>query len=429
MKEWFDVVPSRRGTASVKWDERPDALPLWIADMDFPAAPCIREALQRKLDQGVFGYTKVPESYFEATIRWFGRRHSWRIGRESIIPIEGIVPATSVAIKALTAPGDGVIMQTPAYNCFFSSIRNTGCVLLENKLLYDGADGSYRLDFEDFERCCADPRAKVFLLCNPHNPSGRLWSREELLRLWEICQAHDIPVISDEIHCDIVPPGSSYTPFASLSEEAAERSISFVSPSKSFNIAGLCIANIISACPEYRRRLDRVINDWEHCDVGQFGPAALEAAWSPEGEAWLDEMNAYVHDNYLYLRERFARECPACTVTPLEATYLVWVRIDRLVCEPDAANASDKGDPSGHSEGRTLADKTPGASAGSPLTGKAVEEFLLKEEKVWVNGGQLYGDNRFIRINIACPRSTLTEALDRILRGLMHIGRFTYFGR
>ena len=383
MKSWFENTPQRRGSNSVKWDERQDVLPLWIADMDFPAAPCIREALQHKLDHGVFGYTLIPDSYYEAVIRWFGQRHGWSISRESIIPIDGIVAATSIALKALTNPGDKVIMQTPAYNCFFSCIRNTGCELLANPLAYDAATGRYRLDFEHFERCCEDAKAKVLLLCNPHNPSGRLWTREELLRLWDICQRHGIPVISDEIHCDIVPPGSAYTPFASLSEEIAEGSISFVSPTKPFNIAGLCVANMICANETTRKKLDRVLNDWEHCDLSQFAPVALEAAYSPEGAVWLDEMNAYVHDNSCYLKERFAAEAPACVVTPLEATYLAWVRIDAL-----------------------------------GVTGTELENFLLEKEQVWINSGAMYGDDHFVRINLACPRATLSEALDRILRGI-----------
>lgn len=381
------VIP-RRNSSSVKWDAVPsgftegemqDVIPMWVADMDFKTAPCILEALKAKLDHGIFGYTKVPEDYFRAEIEWFSRRHGWKIEREWIRPIGGLVPAASVAIRALTRPGDEVIVQVPAYNCFFSNVTGTGCVLSENRLVYE--NGRYTIDFEDFENRCRT--AKAFLLCNPHNPTGRLWTRGELERMGDICLKYGVKVISDEIHCDIVPPGSSYTPFAVIKESFARNRICFNSPTKCFNIAGLLISNIVSANADFLKRIDRVICEWEHRDLNQFGVAALPAAFSAEGEKWLDGMNAYVHDNFLYLKERFAGELPECPVLELEATYLVWVDCSAL-----------------------------------PLPATELMDSLIRNEKVWVNGGGMYGDDKFIRINIACPRATLERGLDRIVRGI-----------
>lgn len=382
----FDTVVPRRGSDSVKWDLRPDVLPMWVADMDFRAAPCILKALQRKIDHGVFGYTHIPDSFHAAVRNWFAGRHGWTIGTDAIIPISGLVPAASVVLEALGCRGGKVVMQTPAYNCFFSSIRNTGGVLVENRLVPDRATRKFHIDFDAFEQACSDPQVKAFLLCNPHNPTGRLWSREELARLGEICLRHGIPVISDEIHCEITAPGTSYTPFASVSPEFARNCISLVSPSKSFNIAGLQAACIVCENPGWRARIDRVINDWEHCDLNPLGVAALQAAYSPEGAEWLEGMNRRIFANFHILKDRFARELPQCPVTELEATYLVWVDCSAL-----------------------------------PLRGKQIEEELCREEKVWINGGGMYGDDRFVRINIACPEATLQDGLDRIIHGLNRI--------
>lgn len=379
MRYDFDTVIPRRGTSSVKWDRIPDVIPMWVADMDFRTAPCILEALAKKVEHGIFGYTQVLDTYYDAEIEWFRRRHGWEIKREWIRPIGGLVPAASVALKAITEPGDEVIVQVPAYNCFFNNVKNTGCRISENRLVY--SDGAYSIDFEDFERRCRT--AKAFLLCNPQNPVGRLWTREELERMGDICLRYGVTVISDEIHCDIVPPGSAYTPFASIKPGFSEHCVSFNSPTKCFNIAGLLISNIVTENSDILSRIDRVICDWEHRDLNQFGVAALPAAFSEEGEKWLDAMNAYVHGNFLYLKERLSKELPQCPVLELEATYLVWMDCSAL-----------------------------------PVSTGELEKSLISVEKVWVNSGDMYGDDRFIRINIACPRSVLEQGLDRLVRGI-----------
>lgn len=270
MRYDFDEPVERRRTNSYKWDSEPEGvLPMWVADMDFRTAPCITGALQRRVAHGIFGYTRVPDEYYDAVIGWFGRRHGWELRREWMIYTSGVVPAVSAVIKALTVPGDKVLVQTPVYNCFFSSVRNNGCEVVSSPLLQTG--DTYRIDFDDLERKAADGRVRILLLCNPHNPAGRVWTREELARIGEICLRRGVTVVSDEIHCELVFPGHVYTPFAALSDEFRQHSVTCVSPSKAFNIAGLQIANIVCADEEMRRKIDKAININEVCDVNPFG--------------------------------------------------------------------------------------------------------------------------------------------------------------
>lgn len=377
----FDTVINRRGTNSYKWDivKEEDVIPLWVADMDFKAAPAILEALKKRVEHGVFGYTLVPDSYYEAIINWFARRHNWQIDRSWIIYTTGVVPAVSCAIKALTLPGEKVLIQTPDYNCFFSSIKNNGCEVAENELVRRG--DSYEVDFEDFERQCADEKTTVFLLCNPHNPAGRVWTKEELERMNDICLAHGVRVISDEIHCELVMPGHRFTPFAAISNACRDNSVVLNSPTKAFNIAGLQIANIICADPAMRRRIDRAVNINEVCDVNPFGVVALQAAYN-ESEEWLNSLNHYIWGNYLALKEFIAKELPRLEVTRLEGTYLAWVDIKATGLTSDEAYGK-----------------------------------LMKEGRVYVNSGTMYGRRAgegYLRINLACPRATLLEGLKRM---------------
>lgn len=388
MKEQFDfdeIVP-RRGTNSYKWDSAPDSrtLPMWVADMDFRTAPVIIEALKRRVEHGIFGYTRVPDEYFKAVTGWFAHRHGWRFSKECILYTSGVVPALSAVIKALAEPGDSVIVQTPVYNCFFSSIRNNGCRILENPLIY--SDGYYTMDFDDLERKASDDSARLLLLCNPHNPAGRVWRRDELQRLGEICLQHGVTVVSDEIHCELTFPGYSYTPFATVSSELFEKSVICCSPSKAFNTAGLQIANIITPDADVRRRIDRAINVNEVCDVNPFGVEALIAAYTG-GEPWLDSLRQYLYDNYIELRAYFEKNLPELTVTRMEGTYLVWVDIRPLALGADM-----------------------------------LEERLLAEEQLWLNSGTMYGTDGFIRINIACPRAVMMEGLERFSRFVSRLG-------
>ena len=311
MKYDFDKITQRCGTNSYKWDSTDDkeVLPMWVADMDFPTAPCIINALEKRVEHGIFGYTRVPEEYYDAVISWFSRRHHWKPRREWFIYTSGVVPALSAVIKALTNVGDKVLTLTPVYNCFFSSIRNNGCELDSCALRYE--DNTFSIDYEDLERRAADPKTTLMLLCNPHNPSGRVWTREELRRIGDICIKNNVVVVADEIHCELVHPGFTYTPFASVSEEFQKHSVTCVAPSKAFNIAGLQIANIIVENDKWRQRIDKAININEVCDVNPFGVIATIAAYN-EGEEWLNQLLQYIHGNYLFFKETVRSICPSC---------------------------------------------------------------------------------------------------------------------
>ena len=388
----FDELVERRGTGCVKWDERPrvgerssgmspsaDVIPLWVADMDFKAAPAILEAVRKRAEHGVFGYNIVPESYYEAVISWFSRRHHWEIQRQWILYTTAVVPAMSVVIKALTMPGEKVMILSPAYNCFFSSIRKNGCEVLESPL--KRIDESFEIDWLDFESKCADEKTTLFLLCNPHNPCGRVWKREELQKMYDICKSHNVIVVSDEIHGELIMPGYQFVPLGTVTDDCVVMN----SPSKNFNTAGLQIANIIVSNPSWRRRIDRAININEVCDVNPFGIVALQAAYN-ESEDWMDELNQYLWGNYTLLCEFIGKNIPQWKVCRLEGTYLPWVDISAM-----------------------------------GVTSQELSDRLLREAKVWVNPGTMYGPQTgegYIRLNIATQRSRLVEALERIVKVL-----------
>lgn len=375
----FDKLIERRGTGCVKWDEMPSpsVIPLWVADMDFAVAPAIQEAIRQRAQHPIFGYTYVQDDYYDAVISWYERRHHWKIKREWILYTTGVVPAMSVAIKALTMPGEKVLILSPDYNCFFSSVKNNGCEVAECVLRFHRSNERFEVDWEDFEAQCADEKTTLFLLCNPHNPTGRVWSREELERMRDICHKHHVRIVSDEIHCELIMPGHIFCTMGLIDEDA----IILSSPSKSFNIAGLMMANIFCRDAATRRRLDRVININEVCDVNPFAPVAVKAAYN-ESEDWLDALNLYLYDNYQALCDYVAQNLILWRVMPLEGTYLVWVDCSAC-CDSVATYCED----------------------------------ILREARVWVNPGTMYGPQSgegYLRINIACPHSRLMEALERI---------------
>ena len=403
-------------------------LPLWVADMDFAVAPAIQEAVKRRAQHPIFGYTHVQPDYYDAVISWFHRRHQWDIQRDWILYTTGVVPAMSVAIKALTMPGERVLILSPDYNCFFSSIRNNGCEVAESRLLrfsrnndqnsssmslYQSDENApfplpeggfgwaqrrapFSIDWPSFEAICADEKTTVFLLCNPHNPTGRVWTRDELHRMADICHRNHVRIVSDEIHCELIMPGHTFVPMGTVDPEA----VILNSPSKSFNIAGLQMANIICQDAATRRRLDRAININEVCDVNPFAPEAVKAAYN-DSEDWLDALNLYLWDNYRALCDFVAQHLPQWQVMPLEGTYLVWVDV--------SASLSAATVPSDF-------------AAGPPATVRfdSVEtycSYLLDHAQVWLNPGTMYGPvsgEGYVRINIACPRALLMEALQRI---------------
>ena len=379
MKYDFDEIIERRGTGCVKWDESEEGvIPLWVADMDFAVAPAIQEAVRQRAEHPIYAYTLVGDEYYDAIISWFQRRHGWNIAREHIIYTTGVVPAISCTLQALAMAGEKVVILSPDYNCFFSSIRNSGCEVSECVLQFSRSNNRFEIDWDDFEERCADEKATIFLLCNPHNPTGRVWHRDELQLMSDICRRHHVTIVSDEIHCELIMPGNTFVPMATVDDDA----IILNSSSKSFNTAGLQIANIICTDSEKRRRIERAININEVCDVNPFAPLALIAAYN-DSEAWVDELNQYLWGNYTALCDFVTQHIPSWTVMPLEGTYLVWVKIKD--CNDIATYSKD----------------------------------ILEKAKVWVNPGTMYGPQSgegYLRINIACPRSLLLEALSHIAR-------------
>lgn len=380
MKYDFDEIVPRRGSNSYKWDTAKDdgVLPMWVADMDFRTAPPIIDAMAKRVRHGIFGYTRVPQAYFDAVTGWFGERHGFTVQKDWILFTSGVVPALSAVIKALAEPGDKVIVQTPVYNCFFSSIRNDQCEMVANELIYK--DRTYSIDFAGLEEKASDPKVKLMLLCNPHNPVGRVWKREELQRIGEICLRNNVTVVSDEIHCDLVYPGHTHIPFASISDEFLLNSVTCTAPSKTFNLAGIQVANIIAADEDKRWKIDKSLNINEVCEINAFAIEALIAAYTQGGE-WLEELKVYLHDNYAILLEFFKKHMPHLPVLPLEATYLVWIDCSAL-----------------------------GQTSGE------IAEALLAKEKLRVNEGLMYGaaGEGFIRINIATQRENLIKGLEKI---------------
>ena len=379
----FDEIVNRRGTGSVKWDRCDDAsmLPMWVADMDFKTAPAIIEAVKRRAAEGVYGYVHVPDSYYEAVINWFEKRHGWSIASpEDITYIPGIVPALGILVNALTNPGDGVIFQTPAYNCFFSMVENNGRKKALNPLLRRETETGYyfEIDFDGLERLAAKPENRVLLLCNPHNPTGRVWTREELQRVSEISKRHGVIVVSDEIHCEIVHPGFSYTPFATVDADC----VTCCSPTKGFNIAGLLVSNIITHRADLRSKIQQRIQTMEANLMNPFGIVALQAAYNEGGE-WLVALNEYLYNNYLTLRRELGTRLPQLNLSNSQSTYLAWADISSL-----------------------------------DLTADEVEQRCKERGHVWINSGRMYGDPSFIRINYACPLSLLLDGLSRIFRSL-----------
>lgn len=389
----FDKVIDRRGTSCSKWDADPnktipgveypvdrDVLPVWVADMDFEVAPEITEALAERVRHGIFGYTKVPDACYDAIIGWQERRHGWRIKREWITFTPGAVSAAHMAMQAYCQVGDTAIIQPPVYYPFYRTVHNNGGLLSCSCLRRSGS--RYEMDFDDFERRAAEDRTTIFILCSPHNPIGRVWREEELERVGEICMRHGVRVFADELHCDIVMPGYRHIPFAGLNPEFAAHSITVISPSKTFNLAGLQATAAIIPDPEMRRRFENVKARNSLSDPNLFAITAMEVAYS-RGDKWLDEVLAYIKGNYDFLVEYMEKKLPKVKVMPLEGTYLAWMDF--------SAMESDE---------------------------RALQKRMLTRGKVWLDEGWIFGEGGagFERVVLACPRSILKEAVDRMVR-------------
>lgn len=378
----FDTAPDRRHTNSLKWDVADGELPMWVADMDFPTAPAVREAIRQRAAQGVFGYTVVPEAWYAAYCGWWRERHGFAFERDWLIFCTGVVPAVSSIVRKLTTPGERVLLQTPVYNIFFNSVFNNGRQALESELLFDGE--GYAVDFDDLERKLADPQTTLLLLCNPHNPVGKLWDRETLARIGALSKKHHVVVVSDEIHCDLTAPGTSYVPFASVSEDCRTNSVTCLAPTKAFNLAGLQTAAVLVPDPVLRHKVWRALNTDEVAEPNAFAVDAAVAAFT-KGADWLDALREYLFQNKAFAAD-FIREADlGLRVVPSQATYLLWVDASSLPGSVDEAVA-----------------------------------FLRRETGLIVSPGVQFGSGgaSFFRMNVACPRATLQDGLTRLRDGL-----------
>ena len=383
MKTDFDQVTDRRGTGSVKWDVQENELPMWVADMDFPAAPCIRRAIEKRAAHGVFGYSVFTEAWYDAYRNWWGKHHGLEISREELLFVTGVIPAISSAIREFTSPGDRIVIQTPVYNHFFNSITNNGRQVLENPLVY--RDGAYGMDFGDLDKKLSDPRATMMLLCNPQNPAGKIWSREDLEKVGGLCAKHHVLVFSDEIHCDLTAPGKGYFPFASVNETCRMNSVTALAPTKAFNIAGLHTAAVFAPDGGLRQRMERALSADEAADPNAFAMDAVTAAFTDEGWEWLVSLRQYIDENKRTARSFLEKELPEVHAVPQDATYLMWLDISRYT--------NDSGE---------------------------FQRFLRKETGLYLTPGTIYGGNGhdFLRMNVACPESVLEDGLERLRTGL-----------
>lgn len=371
----FNKVKDRKNTNSLKWDVKPGELPLWVADMDFETAPCVKEAIEKRAATGIFGYSIVPDEWAQGYSRWWKNRHDLEISSECIIFCTGVVPAISSLVRKLTTPAEKVLVQTPCYNIFFNSIVNNGRFPVESPLFYDGKQ--YSINFEQLEKDLSDPQVSLMILCNPQNPTGNIWSKNELAKIGELCKKYAVTVISDEIHCDITAPGLAYTPFATASETCKDISVTCIAPTKCFNIAGINSAATVVFNPSLRHKVWRALNTDEVAEPNAFAVDATIAAFA-DGEEWLGQLNEYLFANRKYAAERINALGKNFNVVNGKATYLLWVDVKQ--------------------------------------NGDKFAENLRAQTGLYINGGSEYGKSaeNFIRINLACPRKTLEDAMNRL---------------
>ena len=378
----FDTPTERRNTNSLKWDVAQGELPMWVADMDFQTAPEIREAIMKRAEHGIFGYSVIPDAWYEAYIQWWKMRHGYTMERDWLIFCTGVVPAISSIVRKMTTPAEKVLIQTPVYNIFFNSILNNGRQVLESPLRYDGKE--YRIDFADLEEKLSDPQTALLILCNPHNPTGKIWDRQTLEKIGALCSRHHVTVVSDEIHCDLTDPGESYVPFASVSETCRQISITCMAPTKAFNLAGLQTAAVSVPDEVLRHKVWRALNTDEAAEPNAFAVEAAVAAFT-RGADWLDALRDYLYENKKLAEAYIEKEIPDVRAVASQATYLLWLDCSGLIgCGREAAG------------------------------------FLRRETGLYLSEGSQYGGNGadFLRMNIACPRAVLKDGLERLKNGL-----------
>ena len=378
----FDKLTDRSGTLSYKWDVKPDELPMWVADMDFEVAPPIKDAIIKRAEHGIFGYTMTPDEYFLAVSNYWERRHGYKIPTEHMVYSNGVVAAISSIVRKLTTPAENVLIQAPVYNIFYNSIINNGRNVLSSDLVYDGH--GYSIDFDDLEEKLARPQTSLMILCNPHNPVGRIWTREELAKIGALCHKHGVTVLSDEIHCDITAPGTEgYTPFASVNEECRRISVTAVASSKTFNIAGLQSACLFAEDPILRHKVWRGVNTDEVGEPNAFSMQANIAAFT-ECDAWVDEMLEYVFENKRIACDFINNEINGMKAAFSEATYLLWIDISGVA--DDAVDFCEK---------------------------------LREYTGLYLSDGAEYGEagRSFVRMNLATQRSRVLDGLTRLKSG------------
>ena len=381
----FNKYIDRRETDSLKWDKVKGMLPMWVADMDIETFPGIKEAIIKRAEHGIYGYTILSESWFESYIYWWKDRHSFEIRKNWLWFVSGVIPAMSSAIRRLSGEGDNIVIQTPVYPAFFGIIKRNKRNVIENKLIYDKTTGSYSIDWENLEESLKIPKTSIMILCNPQNPSGNIWDKETLGRIAALCKECNVTVLADEIHCDIVAPGREYIPFASVSEVAKEISATFVSPTKSFNIAGLQTAAVFIPNPGLRRVITEGIAIDSNEEGNYFAMEAVKAAYTEEGGIWLDQLREHIWNNRRIAEEFIEENIPQLKTVPSNGSYLMWVDCS------DVITGSDD-----------------------------FADHLEKTVELMVNSGKAFGGNgdTFVRINLACPVKQLRDALERLHTGV-----------
>lgn len=382
MKYNFDQPVNRRGTWSMKWDVSENELPMWVADMDFETAPEVKEAIKKRAEHGAFGYTIVPDEWYQAIQNWWQERYHFQMDKKWMIFCTGVVPAISSIVRKLTTAAEKIVLLTPVYNIFFNSIVNNGRYVLECPLQYE--NGTYSIDFEALEKKLADPQTTMLIFCNPHNPVGKIWSSKTMKKLGELCAKHHVLVVSDEIHCDLTEPGSSYIPFASVSDTCRENSITCIAPTKSFNLAGLQTAAVGVPNENLRHKVWRGLNTDETAEPNVFAMTAAITAWT-QGDVWLDELRDYLFKNRRVAGEYLKAELPEIRLVSAKATYLLWID-----CRSITENAEE------------------------------LAEYIRQKTGLYLCAGSEYGKagEGFLRMNIACTKETMMEGLNRLKGGI-----------
>ena len=380
----FDLKTDRTCTNSLKWNVSDGELPMWVADMDFPTAPEVREAVLKRAEHGIFGYTIIPEEWYDAYILWWEKWHQFKMKKDWLIFSTGVVPAISSAVRKLTTAGENVLIQTPVYNIFFNSIVNNGRNVVEAPLTYDGDGKNYAVDWTELERKLADPQTTLMILCNPHNPVGKIWDKVTLAKIGELCSRYHVTVISDEIHCDLTAPGRSYIPFASVSETCRKISVTCIAPTKAFNLAGLQTAAVVVPDETLRHKMWRALNTDEVAEPNAFAVDAAVAAFT-KGDPWLDALREYIAGNKQLVGEFINQNLPKIKAVCSEATYLVWLDCKSL-----------------------------------PGDGETICRYLREKTGLYLSEGRQYGKGgeHFLRMNVACPRSLVEEGLNRLQKGM-----------